>query len=884
MYNELTMKRIALIAGAAALLLLIAGTLALWLFLSSWVPGKGKARLIEELERSQVFDVEIGAMRYELLRGLIVDRVTVTRHEGAGPVARIRQLRGQVGWLGLALRRVAVFRARATVEAPCPADAVFSGRYNLNAKTLVLDADTTPVDVTAIGLPLSRFLPKPLTGGRVELRAHIEQQPDAPLLIDGRLTGSGLVWTAPSWTATGALVVDGRATPPPAPGTRWAIDAKVALRDGTVEGLKTVGPVTHLEGTGALTSAALLVHELNGVALGSPWTVEGTIGTGPLPALEILITSRAQLKPLAEAMPFIARAGWQSEGAADLRAVCRGPLRPAARLDCLVQAGLRDGTISSAKLSQPVTGVTGALAYDLVMRRLSSDGLNARIANEAITVSGEALLTTPPAFALQLKGALPLEAAAGLLPATAPVTGLSGRAAVELSLTGTLARLRPVGRVEFQGAGATLRSWPKPIEDLNGVMVLDGQRIEIRQAAFQVDGQPVGLDAVVTELGRPRVVGTVTLPRGTLQLAGQLDDRAFVLDEARLAMAQSRLKLTGSIARAPERPSRLTLSGIAELSELTQLPFVELPGLESWKLRGAAAVEAQFSGPIAGWRRGLLQGRLQADHLAVRDVPLDQVTVEFEQNEQGLYVRMPAGLVANGSLKADLAIEPRPEPAGSYFLLEADLTHLELERLGEAIPAWRTQQISGTASGHATMSGTWQMKESWRGEGWLNASGERLGNLPLLNRLFRGIFGLLAERLGLESLRRAQITQVATEWQLAEARFRTENLRLGGFAGSEPVAVYARGSVGLDHTLDFVVEPELSEGVLLQAPATASIAGTVLKAAGQLERLRRLIGRHRVLGTLKEPQYRFELTTQEVFRQLVPGPADLIQNLLDVVR
>jgi hypothetical protein len=143
---------------------------------------------------------------------------------------------------------------------------------------------------------------------------------------------------------------------------------------------------------------------------------------------------------------------------------------------------------------------------------------------------------------------------------------------------------------------------------------------------------------------------------------------------------------------------------------------------------------------------------------------------------------------------------------------------------------------------------------------------------------------VLAERLGLESLRRAQITQAAVQWQLAEARFRTENLRLGGTAGTEPLEVFARGTVGLDQTVDLIVEPGLSEGVLLQAPATAPIAGTVLKAAGQFERLRRLIGRHRILGTLKNPQYRFELSTQEVFRQLAPGPADLIQNLLDVVR
>jgi hypothetical protein len=100
-------------------------------------------------------------------------------------------------------------------------------------------------------------------------------------------------------------------------------------------------------------------------------------------------------------------------------------------------------------------------------------------------------------------------------------------------------------------------------------------------------------------------------------------------------------------------------------------------------------------------------------------------------------------------------------------------------------------------------------------------------------------------------------------------------------AGAEPVAIYATGSVGLDQTLDLTVEPELSEGAVLEAPTTASLATTVLRAAGQLERLRRLIGRHRLTGTIKQPEYRFELSSQEVIRSLAPGPADFLQKLFD---
>ena len=77
---------------------------------------------------------------------------------------------------------------------------------------------------------------------------------------------------------------------------------------------------------------------------------------------------------------------------------------------------------------------------------------------------------------------------------------------------------------------------------------------------------------------------------------------------------------------------------------------------------------------------------------------------------------------------------------------------------------------------------------------------------------------------------------------------------------------------------------EVQRAARLYAEGDPAQARTVLQAAGHLERLRQIIGRHRLTGTLNEPVYRFELSTQEVFKQLAPTPGDLLQNLLDAVR
>jgi len=326
------------------------------------------------------------------------------------------------------------------------------------------------------------------------------------------------------------------------------------------------------------------------------------------------------------------------------------------------------------------------------------------------------------------------------------------------------------------------------------------------------------------------------------------------------------------------------LSGTVDFTEMTRLPFVRLPDLDAWRLQGSGVIEAKFRGRFSDWSAAAIESRLRADRLSVRDLPLEQLTATLEQSDGVTRVRMPAALCAGGKCWGELIIERGSPEQPATYLLQADVVGLQLEALAQTIPAWRARAVRGRASAHALLSGTWEQRATWRGEGWLTAEGQGLGDLPLLDKVLRGLVGALADRLGLETLRRMQITQASVRWRLTDERFHTKDLRLGGNAGPEPVAVYATGSVGFDRTLDFVIEPELSEGAVLQAPTTSSLASTVLQAAGQLERLRRLIGRHRLTGTLDQPTYHFEFSTQEVFKQLAPGPGDLIQQLLDAVR
>jgi hypothetical protein len=876
-------RRILLIGGVLTAAIVLVTSLAIWGALSLWLPTEGKARLIGMVEGRTPTDLSIGTVRYRPLQGIVLTDVRVVGRDtqelwGVAPMIRV-----QVGWLTLALSRRLVFRADAVLEWPVQTTLTLSGRYHLRDQSLSLDGRTTDLPLRTLTAPLTRHVPAPLNDGTLRVQLHLRRSPPGPAAITGRIEGSRVTWETPSWSLRGDVALEGTAIPPLLAGDRWMVEGDVTLRRATLEGLATIGTIEHLEGRAHVGPERAEIREVNGTALGSRWTLDGIVTMPPHASVEARLTSRATLAPLTAALPALTGT-WQPKGLADLQAVCRGPLQPTVSLDCLASADIHEAALAGSKLTYPLTHMTGRLRYDLLARRLAIDHLTARLQGEPLTLSGDVELWQPWWLGVHVSGVVPLEMARPWLPpANSPVSGLGGVAAFDLAISGPSTALSYTGELVLRDGMATLAKPAITLERAVASVRFSPHRIEVTDATLTANGQPVTLSAAIEPAEIPRLAATIGFPRGRLWFDSRVTPADVLIDDGRLTLNASQLEIRGRIARRDDHLSAVDVSGAIELAEMSRLPWLPLPALETWRLEGVSAVEGQFRGRFSDWPAAGIQGRLRADRLRVRDIPVEQVTITLEQRDGVLRVRVPSSLIAQGKTWGELTIEHRRQAPPGTALLQADVTGLQLSTLAQAIPAWRSRSLTGTASARALVSGAWGAPSTWRGEGWLNASGERLADLPLLDKVFRGLFGVLGDRLGLESLRRAQITQASLRWRLAEERVHTDDLRLAGMAGTEPVAIYAKGSVGLDRTLDFVIEPELSEGVMVQAPTTSTLASAILRAAGGLERLRRLIGRHRLTGTVDDPDYRFELTTQEIFKQLAPGPGDLLQQLFNAV-
>lgn len=874
-------KRVVVTGLVLVVSVILISRVALWLFLSSWVPTHGKALLIQALEQRGRWKASIDTVRYEPFHGLLLTDIRVTDPASrelwfAAPAIRVR-----LNWLDALIRRRLTFSGRAPIEVPCQTALTLSGRYDLRTQSLALEVETTDASLRTLAPPLRRQLPTALKEGTWRLALHVTTQPGHPPTAVGQLVGTDLLWIAPTLHFTGDATISGTARAPARAGEGWDLDAGISLRRGTLEGLPPLPAMTDINGTARLAHELLTIEQMTATALGSTWHLEGAVTASAQPSIELLLTSQADLALLSAAAPTLQQA-WQASGIADIRAVCRGPLQPQPTLDCLVRADLQDADLTGPSLKHPLAHLAGRVEYDHLARRLAAAPLQTTLLGATLVARGDYRIADHPQLSLGLTGECPLEILKDWVPPTLPVQELGGLAGLDLRVEGPLEDLRWTGRVELREASAKFSTFPKKIERVTGLVLLGEQQIDVQDITLHLDGQPLTVTGTLA-VGHPQVLAvTVGFPQGTLSLRGRLEPEDFLIDQANVQLQRSRLDVGGRLARAATQPSQIVVSGTLDVAELSSLPLPMTSTISRWSLQGVSTVNVQFDGPLAAWPDATIQGRMQAERLTIRDVPLERLVCTLEQRDRILRIHLPTALAAEGKLTGEFTLE-HGQPTRT-FLLQADLIGLQLATLAQAVPSWRTRQVSGNASGHLLLSGASEHRTTWRGEGWMNVSGERLGDLPLLDVLFRGMFGGLADRLGLETLQRARITQASMRWTLAHERFRTDDLRLGAVAGTEPIAVYATGSVGFDQTVDFVIEPELSEGVVLEAPTTSAFARAILKTAGQFDRLRRLIGRHRLTGTLTHPDYRFEFGTQDILKQVAPASVDLLHNLLDSIR
>ena len=165
----MTIKRIILVGGLATGILCLVGSVILWVVLSSWIPANGKTFLIRTIEQQAPVHVSIHTLRYEPLRGFVLENVRVADRDSQELWLSTPRIGVQVQWLSLLLGGNLAFHAQAPIDTPCHANLSLLGRYHLRTKSLTLDVRMSDISLSTLAAPLRRHVPSARRWRRLRL-------------------------------------------------------------------------------------------------------------------------------------------------------------------------------------------------------------------------------------------------------------------------------------------------------------------------------------------------------------------------------------------------------------------------------------------------------------------------------------------------------------------------------------------------------------------------------------------------------------------------------------------------------------------------------------------------------------------------------------------
>ena len=862
--------------GLVGLLALVAAGTSLWL--ASWIPTKGKAWLEAKLEEHVPLDITIGRLQYTPWHGLSIDELQGTDRKTGVRWLHATSVNVRIGLLSLALQRQVLFRLAATLDAPCETQLVSIGRYGLRDRHVRVDVLAPTIPIDRIIPALAAHLPPALKSGEVSLDLRATWEPGHPLLVSGKTSGTDVRWQSGQFRLLSNVLVLGTLTIAPSTDHPCSTDLVIVLDHGAMEGLPLVGTAMQVTGKGHLVNDQLTLEQLRGISGQAPWTLEGLVSLDPQTHGELVLRTRLDAATLATAFPDLATS-WKPSGEADLLNVGRGWLALWPTVELMLDASLLNGAVPPRKFPHRIDHIGGHLRYDHLTKRLTIERLTGELEQQPVSILGSVRWVTPVELDLVTDVRTDLKLFSELVPQ--PLLQQSrGPVSIHAHVGGTTSQPIWQGDVTLADATALVKGLPHPLEHVNGTVFVSRERVTSDGLTFALNGESVAVAGAITELlATPRLEGHASAGEASVTVHASFPPDRITVDDWELAIGASKLRIHGFVARRPHESGQLSVRGTMTMRDLFALPWLDLSSLRRWQPEGTVELQCRLLGTWKEWRATSAFGFVRSESLTVRGLPLKNISAEIEQGQGRLAVHVTNATLAGGRLSSECILE---QTDTGRYLLDVDLTMADLAQLSNITPAWRERPAEGNVSGHVSLMGLRNDPASLRGQGWLHAKGEHLTDVPLLNHLLRGLFGLLADRFGLSALRTATISEIEGQWRLSQQRIFTDDLRFGGMTGTEPISIYARGSIGLDKTLDFTIEPELSEQLMLEAPSTSTLSSTVLKTLGGLERVRRLVGRHHLTGTIEKPQYKFEFSLDQL---LNPGvPVGRLNGLLDRIR
>lgn len=422
--------------------------------------------------------------------------------------------------------------------------------------------------------------------------------------------------------------------------------------------------------------------------------------------------------------------------------------------------------------------------------------------------------------------------------------------------------METIERITIFSGGATYKG--HELENIRGEVLLDKARISSVRVNFLYAEEEAHLEIEDREPSERDLLVRASYPE--FKLTGRFtekDDDLLIRD---LEASYYGITVRGEGAvysyLTPQPQLRMEGRIRSDLEDLTKLPLKNDP-LKELPLKGSLNADMTLSSKGPDIKDLEITSDIRLSRARFDKFDIGDMTARMELKGGILALTEIRGEIYEGAFSADLVTDlASPD---KVFQTDLKLTRTRLGKLVNELTGKRTRVV-GDLDGRVFLSGHLNSPETFSGGGSLHAYNADLGPMPILAPLVGNLYGLIQQALPFaEDL---SIREGYTEFRIEDENVSTDSIVLIG----KQVLIQGRGRVNFDGELDFYFENQLIEPE--EAQELESWQRTLHDA---MIRFGRMLSKARLVGTLKDPEWRFE------YRDPLSGTIERgIRKLLDI--
>ncbi|MFH0764748.1 MAG: DUF748 domain-containing protein [Candidatus Omnitrophota bacterium] len=410
-------------------------------------------------------------------------------------------------------------------------------------------------------------------------------------------------------------------------------------------------------------------------------------------------------------------------------------------------------------------------------------------------------------------------------------TDIAGKSNIDLAVQiepGNPPKLN--GYIQMSDAVISLGSSNFPIEHINGEAQFTANSLTWSGLGLMYRGRTYKASGALTNFESPDVQLDVASEEISFKSIFAVDDKLIKLTRLDGRYYDSEFSAAGRLGLDGPDSVKADINGRIDL-ELNDLleAFKSSPDLQKAKPAGRLELEFALKGDMKDLKRCDIAARAKSGRVSLYGMELTGLTSDYAQSEGAGYIKSSNSSFYGGSMSTTGRINWASKELPYSFILNIKGAKLEKYKKDTEM---KSKDLAGDIKLYAHLSGSFKDASTLTGLGKISIAKGKLWQLDL--------FGGLGMLIFTSDFSDVVFAEGSCDFKIKDKVFYTNNISLK----SDLLDLYGTGALGFDRSVSALLRPELAEDAMYPGfrknIATAIGKGTLIE----------------VSGTLKDPKYK----------------------------